>query len=78
MISLTLWRDYTPTKSGGWFNVPLSFSVLLNSLRSSDEEINQSSDPMRQDDDQNPDESLVLFRPFLCGAVDNYPYPKNG
>lgn len=50
---------------------------LLNSLRSSDEQVDESSDQVAQEDDQDPDDLVVSFGWFFGCAVNEHPDPED-
>ena len=70
-------RDERPV-STGLLNSFLrwSFSVLLYSLGSSHEDVYKASDPVSEDNDDDPYDLIVSFGGFFGGAVDDGPNPE--
>src|ERR1039457_3301310 len=65
-----------PTR-GGWANTGVGvvrylFSTKLNPFWTTHKEVKQRSNPVRENDDQNPDDFIVSFRWFFGGTIDNH------
>src|SRR5437899_12775734 len=54
-----------------------SFPQLLDSLGTTYQEIDQSADPVGEDDDQNPNDLGVALVGFFHRTINQRPNPKN-
>jgi hypothetical protein len=53
-------------------------AVQALALRTPYEVVNERTNEMDEDDDEQPYQLIVTACRFICGAVDNGPDPENG